>query len=156
MHMHALDWSIVAGLLVVLFVGALRTRKYTRSVSAFLAAERCGGRYLISMANAMAGLGVISLVYWFEIYYEAGYTAYWWGAMTEPALVILALSGWVIYRFRSTRSLTLDELVAWKKRIGRAGILQPGYIWRFVRERRLRPRHLLQFARLVAGQNIFQ
>jgi SSS family solute:Na+ symporter len=109
MHMHALDWSIVAGLLVVLFLGALRTRKYTRSVSAFLAAERCGGRYLISMANAMAGLGVISLVYWFEIYYEAGYTAYWWGAMTEPALVILALSGWVIYRFRQTRAMTLAQ-----------------------------------------------
>jgi len=107
--MHALDWSIVAGLLVVLLLGALRTRKYTRSVSAFLAAERCGGRYLISMANAMAGLGVISLVYWFEIYYEAGYTAYWRGAMTEPALVILALSGWVIYRFRQTRAMTLAQ-----------------------------------------------
>ncbi len=90
--MHAIDWLIVAGLLIVLLIGALSTRRHTRSVSAFLAANRCGGRYLISMANAMAGLGVISLVYWFEIYYEAGYTAYWWGAMTEPALIILALS----------------------------------------------------------------
>ncbi|UCD74488.1 MAG: hypothetical protein JSV91_11960 [Phycisphaerales bacterium] len=107
--MQVLDWGIVAALLLVLFAGALYTRKYTRSVSAFLVAERCGGRYLISMAKAMAGLGVISLVYWFEIYYEAGYTGYWWGAMTEPALVILALSGWVIYRFRQTRAMTLAQ-----------------------------------------------
>lgn len=107
--MQLLDWGIVAGMVLVLFAGALYTRRYTRSVSAFLVAERCGGRYLISMAKAMAGLGVISLVYWFEIYYEAGFTGYWWGAMTEPALIILALSGWVIYRFRQTRAMTLAQ-----------------------------------------------
>jgi len=109
MNMNLLDWGIVAALVFVLFVAALRTRKYTRSVSDFLAANRCGRRYLISMANAMAGLGVISLVYWFEVYYEAGYTAYWWGAMTEPAMIVMALSGWVVYRFRQTRALTLAQ-----------------------------------------------
>ena len=45
------------------------------------------------MAFAMAGTGVISLVYWFEIYYEAGFTAYWWSSMTEPALIVIASSG---------------------------------------------------------------
>lgn len=107
--MHLLDWIIVAGLLVVLLIGALRTRRYTRSVSGFLVAERCGGRYIISMAQAAAGLGVISLVYWFEMYYENGFTAYWWGSMTEPALIIIALSGFVFYRFRQTRAMTLAQ-----------------------------------------------
>ena len=107
--MTLLDWFIVASLVIVLFIAALQTRKYTRSVSAFLAAERCGGRYLISMANAMAGLGVISLVYWFEVYYEMGFTNLWWGSLTEPALVVIALSGWVVYRFRQTRALTLPQ-----------------------------------------------
>jgi len=55
-----------------------------------------------------------------------------------------------------TRELTIEELAEWKKRIGRAGILQPGYLWRFLRERRPQPRHLVQFARLLAGRNIFQ
>ncbi|MFH2001637.1 MAG: sodium:solute symporter, partial [Planctomycetota bacterium] len=109
MTMTLIDWGIVAGLVLVLLLAALHARKYARSVSAFLVAERCGGRYLISMANAIAGLGVISLVYWFEMYYEAGFTAYWWGAMTEPALVVLALSGWVVYRFRQTRAMTLAQ-----------------------------------------------
>ncbi len=107
--MQQLDWFIVAGFFFILLIGALKTRKYTKSVSGFLAAERCGGRYIISMANAMAGLGVISLVYWFEMYHEAGFTAYWWGSMTEPALIILALSGFVYYRFRQTRALTLAQ-----------------------------------------------
>ena len=109
MNMHSIDWAIVLGLMIVLVVGALSTRRYTKTVSAFLAAERCGGRYIISMANAMAGLGVITLVYWFEIYYEAGFTASWWGAMTEPVLIVLALSGWVVYRYRQTRAMTLAQ-----------------------------------------------
>ena len=66
-NMHAIDWAIVAGLLTVLVAAALRTRRYTRSGGAFLVANRCGGRYIISMANAMAGRGVISLVWWFEL-----------------------------------------------------------------------------------------
>jgi radical SAM superfamily enzyme YgiQ (UPF0313 family) len=55
-----------------------------------------------------------------------------------------------------TRYLTIDQLTVWKKRIGRAGILQPGYLWRFLRERRLKARHLVQFAALLLGYNIFE
>jgi len=108
-NLHAVDWLIVFGLLALLTVCALYTARYTRSVSAFLAANRCGGRYLIGMAFAMAGTGVISLVYWFEIYYEAGFTAYWWSSLTEPALIVIALSGWIVYRFRQTRAMTLAQ-----------------------------------------------
>ncbi len=107
--MHALDWWIVAALLAVLFAAALGTRRYTRSVGAFLVANRCGGRYIISMANAIAGLGVISLVGLFEQNYKVGYTAIWWNTLTEPVLVVLALSGWVLYRFRQTRAMTLAQ-----------------------------------------------
>ncbi len=109
MNLNVLDWSIVVALVAVLFGAALFTSRYTKSVSAFLAANRSGGRYLIAMANAMAGTGVISLVYWFEIYYEAGFTAYWWSSMTEPALIVIALSGWIVYRYRQTRAMTLAQ-----------------------------------------------
>lgn len=56
----------------------------------------------------------------------------------------------------STLHLSIEELAGWKKRIGRAGILQPGYLWRFFKERRLRPRHVAQFAALLLGRNIFK
>jgi radical SAM superfamily enzyme YgiQ (UPF0313 family) len=55
-----------------------------------------------------------------------------------------------------TQYLTSHELTAWKKRIGRAGILQPGYLWRFLKERRLTAKHVTQFAGLLAGRNIFE
>ena len=107
--MHALDWGIVGALLAVLFAAALYTRRFARSVSGFLAAERCGGRYLIATASAMAGTGVISLVYWFELHYEVGFAGVWWSSLTEPALIVIALSGWIVYRFRQTRAMTLAQ-----------------------------------------------
>src|SRR5512140_1872233 len=107
--MHTLDWAIVAGLVVVLLWAALGTRRYSTSVAGFLAAERCGGRYLISVATGMAGVGVITLVGFFEQNYDVGYTSIWWPLMEGPAWVIMGLSGWVIYRFRQTRALTLAQ-----------------------------------------------
>ncbi len=109
MNMHGVDWAIVAGLLLVLVAAALSTARYARSVSGFLAAERCGRRYLIALANAMAATDVITLVYWFELHYETGFSGVWWNLMTEPALVVIALSGWVVYRFRRTRAMTLAQ-----------------------------------------------
>ncbi len=104
-----LDWSIVAGFGLVLLLAAIYTKRYAGSVSGFLAAKRCAGRYLISVAFNMAQLGVITLVWYFQANYDVGFTSIWWGLMEGPALILMALSGWVIYRFRRTRALTLAE-----------------------------------------------
>src|SRR5262245_45758398 len=109
MNMHVVDWLVVAGLLVASLVAALGTARYTKTVSAFLAANRSGRRYLIAMALAMAGTDVITLVYWFQIYYEAGFPAFWWSSLSEPALIVIALSGWIVYRYRQTRAMTLAQ-----------------------------------------------
>ncbi len=109
MNMHLLDWGIVAALVTILVWAGLGTRRYSRSVAAFLAAERCGGRYLISVATGMAQLGVITLVWYFEQNYKVGYTSIWWPLMEGPAWIIMALSGWVIYRYRQTRAMTLAQ-----------------------------------------------
>ncbi|NOG55618.1 MAG: sodium:solute symporter [Planctomycetes bacterium] len=109
MTMHAIDWAIVVGMVVVLICGALITARYARSVSGFLAAERCGGRYLICVATSMAQVGVISLVWFFEQNYEVAYTGIWWPLAEGPAMIIIAISGWVVYRFRQTRAMTLAQ-----------------------------------------------
>jgi len=108
-NMHAIDWWIVVGLLVFIIGVALYTRRYTQSVADFLAANRCAGRYLLSIAEGMAGVCAISVVAYFEMYYAAGFTAAWWEVMMAPLGLLMALSGWVIYRFRQTRALTLAQ-----------------------------------------------
>ncbi|MDP6986615.1 MAG: hypothetical protein QGG74_01100, partial [Phycisphaerales bacterium] len=104
-----IDWIIIAALPIVLLVAAARTRRHARSVSGFLAANRCAGRYLITVAYGMAQVGVISLVWFWQQYYDVGFTSVFWGWMEGPAMIILALSGWVIYRYRQTRAMTMAQ-----------------------------------------------
>ena len=105
-----IDWAIIIGFLAVMIGAALYTSRYTRSVADFLAANRTADRYLICVADGMAGMAAISLVMFFEMYYQAGFPFAWWDlarAMIIPT--ILSLSGWIIYRFRQTRALTLAQ-----------------------------------------------
>jgi SSS family solute:Na+ symporter len=106
-----IDWVLVALLPIGLAVAAWTTRRHARSVSGFLAADRCAGRYLITVAYGMAQVGVISLVWFWQQYYEVGFTSIFLGFMEGPALIIMALSGWVIYRYRQTRALTLAQFL---------------------------------------------
>src|SRR5690606_31597241 len=105
-NLHWIDWAIVAGLLAVIVAGAVYTKQYTQSVADFLAANRCAGRYLLCVAGGMSGLGAISIIATFEMYYKAGFTATWWVLLMLPMQLLIALSGWVGYRYRETRAMT--------------------------------------------------
>ena len=109
MNMHWIDWTIVAGLLAFIVGAAIYTNRYTRSVADFLAANRSAGRYLLCISSGIAGLGAVSVVAMFEMYYAAGFTATWWGLMMAPVGLLMALSGWVTYRYRETRVMTLAQ-----------------------------------------------
>jgi SSS family solute:Na+ symporter len=110
MNMSWIDWTVIAVLCAGLLGVALWAMQLTRSVSDFLSANRCAGRYLLTLADGMAGFGVITLVANFEKFYEAGFGAFWWGMILAPLASIAALSGWVAYRYRESRSLTMAEL----------------------------------------------
>lgn len=109
MNLQLIDWVIVGALLVFLISVALASRRHTQSVADFLAAGRCAGRYLISVSEGAAGLGAITLVAFWEMYYQRGFTAIWWNLPNWPILFIIAMTGWVAYRFRQTRALTLAQ-----------------------------------------------
>jgi SSS family solute:Na+ symporter len=111
MRMTLIDWLIPAALFATLVVFALRTRKYSNSVSGFLAANRCAGRYLVCVAYNMAQVGIITLVWYFQQYYDTGFTSIWWGLVENPLMIVIALTGWVAYRFRETRALTLAQFL---------------------------------------------
>lgn len=115
--MTLLDWSIVAVVLAGIVGLGLVTRGYMRSVADFLAAGRSAGRYLITISYGVANIGAITVLAFFEQNYEAGATLMWWEALLQVALLVAMLSGWVIYRFRRTRCLTLAEF--FERRYGR-------------------------------------
>ena len=109
MNLHFIDWSIVAVFTSTLLGFALIAQKYNKSVADFLAAGRCAGRYVITVNEGATGIDVISIVALFQMYYIAGFVPLWWGFYNNLVLVLITLTGWVIYRFRQTRALTMGQ-----------------------------------------------
>ncbi len=107
--MHTIDWLIVAGLFVLLAIVLWYCQKYVKSTADFLAANRCAGRYLLCITGGIAGIGAISIVANFEQYYVAGFSATWWGFLSGPIGLIISITGWVYYRMRETRCLTMSQ-----------------------------------------------
>lgn len=109
MNLTWLDWGIVIVVLTFLVSFVIISKRYMRSVADFLSAGRSAGRYLVSVGQYMAGLGSITIVANFEMNYIAGFAMTWWGFIMGVVVLILTVSGWVIYRFRQTRALTMAQ-----------------------------------------------
>ncbi|MDP0495246.1 MAG: sodium:solute symporter [Verrucomicrobiota bacterium JB024] len=107
--MTLIDWIILIVFTSLLLVVTIFLKRYTRSVADFLSANRAAGRYLVTMAEGASGLGAINLIAYFEMYYLAGFVPAFWHLMLLPAGLIISTSGWVIYRYRQTRAMTLGQ-----------------------------------------------
>ena len=103
------DWMIVIIVLGGMIYSVSMTKGLMKSVSDFLSAGRTAGRYVLSISSGVAGLGAISIVMFLEMGYVAGFSLSWWGLSQGIILLAITMSGWVIYRFRMTRSLTLAQ-----------------------------------------------
>ncbi len=109
--MHLIDWAIVVGLAVFIAVAGYRCIKYTKNVADYLTANRCAGRYILGLSEGAAGVGAISFIAAFEMYYKAGFSIAWWGLIMVVVQILAAVSGWVTYRFRETRAMTIAEFL---------------------------------------------
>jgi SSS family solute:Na+ symporter len=107
--MSPLDWSLVfLPLLVVLIVG-LKARKHVKSVADFMSANRSAGRYLLCIAGSELGTGAVVFVSSFEVFSHGGFAFGWMGGISAPIGIIIAISGFVNYRYRQTRAMTLAQ-----------------------------------------------
>ena len=111
MNFALLDWAILLVVYIAIVTAVPLTRRYMRSVADFLAAGRTAGRYLITVSNGLAALGAISVVAFLEQNYVAGFPLAWWGLTMALVVLVVTASGWVYYRFRETRCLTLAEFL---------------------------------------------
>lgn len=109
MNLTWIDWAIVAAVLAFVVGAVVVVKPLMRSVSDFLAAGRTGGRYLISLSQGTASLGAITIVGMLEMNYIAGFNMRWWEMAMAVVVVGISVSGWVLYRFRQTRALTMAQ-----------------------------------------------
>jgi solute:Na+ symporter, SSS family len=107
--MTFLDWSIVVVAMALLIAVVAGSRRYMQSVADFLSAGRSAGRYLITVSQGISQLGSITIVGMWEMNYVAGFNLRWWEFTMGVVLLGITVSGWVIYRFRQTRALTMAQ-----------------------------------------------
>src|SRR5829696_1465578 len=107
--MRAIDWTIVAATLLLVIAFALYTRRFVRSVADFLAAGRCADRYLLANARGEADAGLANTMARLEIVLVSGFVLNFWEKVSVPILLLVGISGFVVYRFRETRAMTLAQ-----------------------------------------------
>ncbi len=121
-----IDWLLVLGPLCGMVLISALTRRHMKSVADFLSGGRLAGRYLLSVAEGAAGFGLISAVGLFEQWYRSGFAIGFWGALNWPIAILLALTGFVVYRYRQTRAMTLAQF--FEMRYSRRIRLAAGFI----------------------------
>ncbi len=109
--MHWLDWTLVAGSLLVVLAIGIYAHGFVKGVADFMSGGRSAGRYLLTVARGEMFAGAVMFVATFEMVTKSGFvtTTAWWGALYLPIALIIGISGFVVYRYRETRAMTLSQ-----------------------------------------------
>ena len=109
--MTFVDYLIIAIPLAFIFGMALYSRRYVRGVANYLAAGRVAGRYAIAVGDMQAGLSVITIVALVEVKYQTGYALGFWENIIAPVGIVVALTGYCVYRWRETKALSMGQFL---------------------------------------------
>jgi len=103
------DWLFfLLPILIVITVGAY-ARHHMKSVAHFMSGGRLAGRYLLAVSTGEMQAGAVVFVASFERIAHAGFTITWWQWLPVPFMLLLGIFGFVGYRFRETRAMTLAQ-----------------------------------------------
>ncbi|MBR6373749.1 MAG: hypothetical protein IKS20_11260, partial [Victivallales bacterium] len=109
--MSWIDWIItIVPMVFVMFMG-FYSRKYIKGVTDYLAAGRVAGRYVLTVGDVAQNLAVITLIGYTEAHYKAGFAMAFWSSILAPLSIVLGLTGFVTYRFRETKALSLGQFL---------------------------------------------
>ncbi len=110
-YMSLIDWIILV-IPVAFVVGmGFYSRRYIRGVSDYLSCGRVCGRYVLNMGDMANALSIIGLVAYVEVKYKTGFALTFWGNLLAPLGLFLSLMGYVTYRFRQTRAMSLGQFL---------------------------------------------
>ena len=107
--MHLYDYLFIIIPLAFVFFMGWYTKRYMKSVADFLSGGRVAGRYLLTVARGEQAAGAVMFVASFELIRNAGFTLSWWWWIQAPVYLLVASTGFVIYRYRETRAMTLAQ-----------------------------------------------
>lgn len=87
------------------------SKRYARDAVDYLATRRVAGRHVMTTGNLVGCLSAITPVVGAEQNYQAGFGMGFWGNLTTPIMIVMALTGYCIYRWRQTRCLSKWQFI---------------------------------------------
>ena len=109
--MHWIDWLIVIVPVAFVVWIAFHSRRYIHGVVDYLAAGRVAGRYVLTVGSMTAGLGLITLVAGVEQHRRSGFALGFWGVGGAIIATLMALTGFMTYRFRQTKAMSNGQFL---------------------------------------------
>ncbi len=109
MNLQLVDWIIVALMLAGTTALTIYFRRFSRGVTDFMAASRMAGPYVLTLAPGLCG--AVTLLAQCEATYNNGLSSGWWSTLGLPISMMLTLFGFVSYRLRQTKALTLSQFL---------------------------------------------
>lgn len=109
--MHIIDLLIVIVPFCLIVYLALRSRIFARDAVDFLAAGRVANRYVLCAGDMAATMSVLSIVATVETNYVNGFALAFWGKLFVPISIIMALFGFVTYRWREVQCLSRGQFI---------------------------------------------
>ncbi len=107
--MTFIDWTFMALPVAFVLAVGIYAHRYVKSVAAFLSSGRLAGRYLLAISRGEMQAGAVVFVAAFEVFSKSGFSLTWWSWINNPAWVLIGITGFVIYRYRETRVMTLAQ-----------------------------------------------
>ena len=104
--MNFIDWLLLSLPMLLIATIVAYSNRFTHTVADFLSGGRCAERYLLAVAS---NNGAIVFVALFEVTSKSGFAINWWSYVIPPIVLIIGIYGFVGYRLRETRVLTLAQ-----------------------------------------------
>lgn len=109
--MNPLYWLIVIIPIIAIIYMAFYSKKYVRDIADYLASGRVAGRYVLCVGDLTTMLSVLVLVGMCEQLYRSGMALSFWQELYKPVGIIMALTGFCVYRYRQTRCLSMGQFL---------------------------------------------
>lgn len=101
---------VIIPIVAIIFM-AFYSKRYVRDIADYLASGRVAGRYVLCVGDLSTQLSVLVLVGMCEQLYRCGMALSFWQELYKPVGIIMALTGFCVYRYRQTRCLSMGQFL---------------------------------------------
>ncbi|MFT5170903.1 MAG: SSS family solute:Na+ symporter [Candidatus Marinamargulisbacteria bacterium] len=124
-----LDWAIVVVYLSISLAIGFKVRKYMHNMTRFIGAGRAVGTWLGVATMTGTEMGLITIMYSAQKGFTGGFAAFHIGVIAIVVTFFVGLSGFIVYRLRELRVLTIPEY--YEQRFGKRARILGGVLLAF-------------------------